>query len=130
MVLYMYCNKCGKELFDGDQFCSKCGNKLVTTQPISINVNTTSKNQNKSTKKIGVIPAIIAILFMLFIFGSFINMTMETATKNHSQLSNTGISSNEISNSVDILQQCGFSNYKIEKDTSLDELEGKRNIGI
>ena len=126
----MYCTKCGNELKQDDVFCSKCGTNLKSAQNNNvITSNTTAVNQKKKTKITGIGPGIALILFIAFI-GLMINATTKNTSNNYSQLKSAGINSEEITNSLDVIGQCGFSNYTIEKDSSLDELDGKRNYSV
>lgn len=126
----MYCSKCGNELKPNDIFCSKCGTNLKNTQINNVTTsNTTTVNQKKKTKITGIGPGIALILFIAII-GFMINATTKNTSNNYSQLKSTGINSEEITNILDIIDQCGFSNYTIEKDSSLDELDGKRNYWL
>ena len=126
----MYCTKCGNELKQDDVFCSKCGTNLKSAQNNNvITSNTTAVKQKKKTKITGIGPGIALILFIAFI-GLMINATTKNTSNNYSQLKSVGINSEEITNSLDVIDQCGFSNYTIEKDSSLDELDGKRNYSV
>ncbi|MCI9246874.1 MAG: zinc ribbon domain-containing protein [Clostridia bacterium] len=115
----MFCIKCGNELNSNDIFCSRCGTKQKST-------NLTSNVSKKKGKITGIGPGIILILVIVLI-GFFINMTTKKTDNNYSQFISLGITSEKIRNIFAIIEQCGFVNYEIEKDNSLDNLEEKRN---
>ena len=61
----MFCTNCGKELSDGTVFCPKCGTKVVGTESVS-NQQNSSSNSKKSKFRI-----LSKVTLLLVVFGFF-----------------------------------------------------------
>lgn len=137
----MICKKCGNELKTEDQFCSKCGtpisnentqqinNKKKTFLGIENNITLQSKTKNKKKTKItGIVPGIVLIIGLIIVFSLISNST-KTIDSNYSVLK-TYISPEEFSNINSIITKCGFTNYNITRDDSIDNLWEENTIGF
>lgn len=85
------------------------------------------KVEKSINPKVNSAVAVIFVILILVMFFSFINKTTEKTSNNYSQLTSAGLQPEEVTNCTQIIEQCGFSNYSIEQDTSLDEVDGERN---
>lgn len=74
----MYCEKCGNEIKDNEQFCEKCGtkvNKILKTREDEMQNNAEKNNTKKPKIKIKLWYIIIIILVILAIYIAFIFCT-------------------------------------------------------
>ncbi len=88
-----FCEKCGKQIKDGDRFCEHCGAEVKSLPMTSTNENPTGiKSVKKSKKKlvaiisvasaVAVVLAVCAIAFVPKIFNSNnVEQTVETTTQ-------------------------------------------------
>ena len=76
-----FCEKCGKEIKDGDRFCEHCGAEVKSLPMTLANENPTSIKSDKKSKKklvviisvasaVAVVLAVCAIVFVPKIFGN------------------------------------------------------------
>ena len=76
-----FCEKCGKEIKDGDRFCTRCGAEVKFLPMTSVNEKPTDIKSDKKSKKklvviisvasaVAVVLAVCAIVFVPKIFGN------------------------------------------------------------
>lgn len=76
----------------------------------------------------GIIPGIILIIVLV---GFFVLVNSSTnKTDSNYQLLKNYMSADNIKNAFEIIRNCGITNYDIERDESLDTLDGENTIGF
>ena len=83
---------------------------------------------NSNGKITGIIPGLVLIIFLI-IFFIFINSSTNKSEENYSVLKDY-MEAEEIKNSLNILTECGFTNYSLSRDDSLDNLDGENTLGF
>lgn len=84
----MFCNKCGAQLNDGDQFCTKCGNRIEASHEkndLSSMRKNIKPNANKlSVKKLLIVAglAVIVIVALVSILGNNYKLEMDYTESN------------------------------------------------
>ena len=75
----MYCNKCGNELKDEEQFCSKCGIKI---EKVKEDIKKSCEKEyeiSKRTLKLSLISALIVTILSI-ILNNFIDCSISVST--------------------------------------------------
>ena len=82
-----------------------------------------------TTKNVtGIIPAIVLIIIFVLFFV-FINLSSNKSDTNYSNLKGFMPTEN-ITNTLSIIRQCGITNYELTRDDSLDGLDGENTLGF
>ena len=76
----------------------------------------------------GIIPGIILIIFLVIIIG-IVSSNTNKSSSNYSVLKDY-MSADNIKNTLSIITECEIKNYNIERDESLDTLDGENTIGF
>ena len=90
--------------------------------------DTTTEKKKKGNLLVTTIMTLIIIIVAFVIFGKLvIEPSDERFYSNQEVLEGIITSTEDFSN---IISQCGFSDYTLERDTLLDDLDGEGTIGI
>lgn len=81
-----------------------------------------------NAKITGIIPGIILII-ALVLFFSLINFSTNKSEENYAELKDY-MKTEDIQNTLNILTECGFTNYSLSRDDSLDNLDGENTLGF
>ena len=76
----------------------------------------------------GIIPVIVIILLIVGA-GVLMNSSTKKSSSNYNALKDY-MSPDEIKSTLAIITNCGITNYDIERDDSLDELDGENTLGF
>lgn len=122
-----------KEIITQEEF-EKKKNELLTNEKIvnnTTNVTSNTKENNNGYSK-GCLIAILTILFPLFMFWAIGSIFSEpTYVKNVKLQNNKNIIESYSMSYVyfsNIVESCGFSDYTLERDELLDDLDGEGTI--
>lgn len=115
-----------KEIITNEEF-EKKKRELLESKTVMNNIPNTSLNRKNSC-----LTTIISILIILIVSFVIVGQLV-IEPSNQKYYNNQEVVQNLISSYSDfsnILQQCGFSNYTLERDELLDDLDGDGTIGI
>lgn len=124
-----YCTNCGNKINieDGEKFCSKCGKEVINVSK-SIECNSKSNIPNVKFNKKYVIILIILFIILCIMIG-LIKEADKTLDTSYSII-NSYVSSEEAPKVKEIIEKCGFTNYIVTRDESIDGLWEEGTLGF